>query len=167
MGLETQFVPMLPQASPSNSAWSSSRPSETQGRYPDKEGEKEEARNAARKQAHQEIKAGSMRRKMSISAKYKSFTYLVRQKEETPGWTGEFGDSGPDQHWSQNKKRKNWHSNSIDVEANVTWMKERILQNLADRQLRAGKGVVVDVADIQDQEECIGCNERYHTHHPG
>ena len=152
-GLGAQLVPVLPPPPPA-------RPGRPHGPARPKEvvqAEKaeKEARKAARKQAQQERKAGAVRRKMNIPAKDKSFTYLVRQTEEELGWTGKYDDNGPKQHWSQNKKRQHWHSKAVDVEANVTWMQERILQNMADRERRAGKGVVVDVATFGTKKNAL------------
>lgn len=143
MGSEALFVPVLPRPPPGRVGrpHGPARPKEVV------EAEKAEkaARIAARKEAQEARKAGTMR-KVNIPAKDKSFTYLVRQTEEELGWTGKYDDSGPKQNWSQKKKRQHWHGKAVDVEANVTWMQEQLLQSMSDRERRARNGVIVDVA---------------------
>lgn len=153
MGSEAQFVPVLPRPPPA-------RPGRPHGPARPKEvieAEKAEkaAKKAARKEAQQQRKAGTLRRKVNIPAKDKSFTYLVRQTEEELGWTGKYDDSSPKQNWSQKKKREYWNSKAVDVEANVTWMQERILQNMADREHRAGRGIAVDVATFGTKKNAL------------
>lgn len=153
MGAEAQFVPMLPRPPPG-------RPGRPHGPARPKEvveAEKAEkaARIAARKEAQEAKKAGVVRHKVNIPAKDKSFTYLVRQTEKELGWTGKYDDSGPKQYWSQKKKRQHWHSKAVDVEANVTWMQEQLLQNMTDRERRARNGVVVDVSTFGTKKNAL------------
>ncbi|KAG6359342.1 hypothetical protein INS49_012863 [Diaporthe citri] len=153
MGSVAQFVPVLPRPPPG-------RPGRPHGPARPKEvieAEKAEkaARIAARKEAQGARKAGAVRRKVNIPAKDRSFTYLVRQMEEELGWTGKYDDSGPKQYWSQKKKRQHWHSKAVDVEANVAWMQEQLLQNMTDRERRARNGVVVDVATFGTKKNAL------------
>lgn len=151
MGLEAQFVPMLPRPPPGRPGRPPTRPKEVI----EAEKAEKEARVAARKEAQEARKAGAVPRKVNIPAKDKNFTYLVRQTEEDLGWTGKYDDSGPKQHWSQKKKRQHWHSKAVEVEANVTWMQEQLLQNMADRERRARNGVVVDVATFGTKKNAL------------
>lgn len=153
MGAEAQFVPVLPRPPPS-------RPGRPHGPARPKEvieAEKAEkaARIAARKEAQEARKAGAVPRKVNIPEKDKSFTYLVRQTEEELGWTGKYDESGPKQDWSQRKKRQHWHSRAMDVQANVTWMQEQLLQNMTDRERRTRRAVVVDVATFGTKKNAL------------
>lgn len=153
MGSEAQFVPMLPRPPPT-------RPGRPHGPARPKEvieAEKAEkaARIAARKEAQEARKAGVVPRKVNIPEKDRSFTYLVRQTEEELGWTGKYDESGPKQHWSQRKKRQHWHSRAMDVQANVTWMQEQLLQNMTDRERRTRRAVVVDVATFGTKKNAL------------
>lgn len=153
MGSEALFVPMLPRPPPARVGrpHGPARPKEVI------EAEKAEkaARVAARKEEQEARKAGAVRRKVNMPAKDKSFTYLVRQTEEELGWTGKYDDSIPKQYWSQKKKRQHWHSKAVDVEANVTWMQEQLLQNMTDRERRARNGVIVDVATVGTKKNAL------------
>lgn len=153
MGSEAQFVPMLPRPPPT-------RPGRPHGPARPKEvieAEKAEkaARIAAKKEAQEARKAGVMPRKVNIPEKDKSFTYLVRQTEEELGWTGKYDESGPKQDWSQKKKRQHWRGKAMDVQANVTWMQEQLLQNMTDHERRTRRAVFVDVATFGTKKNAL------------
>lgn len=153
MGSVAQFVPVLPRPPPARRGrpHGPARPKEVI------EGERAEkaARIAARKEAQEAKKSGAARRKVNTPAKDKSFTYLVHQTEEELGWTGKYDDSGPEENWSQRKKRQYWHNKAVDVEANVAWMQKQLLEKMTDRERRAGKRMVVDVATFGTKKNAL------------